>query len=67
MYVRLLLDDPPPLDLGPDHEGVHRALDVVGRVLLGLERKMIFREIFIHLSIQQVRNLTPETLSKHHG
>ena len=29
-------DDLPPLNLGPDHEGVHRPLDVIQLVFLGL-------------------------------
>ena len=32
-------DDLPPLQLRPHHERVHRPLDVVGGVLLGLERR----------------------------
>ena len=35
VHVRLVLADLPPLQLGPDHEGVHRSLDVA-RGLLGV-------------------------------
>ena len=35
--VRVLLDDFPPLQLGPAHEGVHRTLHVVLFVLSGLK------------------------------
>ena len=38
--VGLDVDDSPPLDLRPDHEGVHRALDVVRRMLFGLKKKL---------------------------
>ena len=37
VYVGLHLDDLLPLHVGEDHEGVHRPLDVVGRVLLCLK------------------------------
>ena len=33
VHVRRHLDDLPTFDLGPDHEGVHRPLDVIGRFL----------------------------------
>ncbi len=39
VLVRGDLNDFSPLKLGPDHEGVHRPLDVVGGVLLRLKRK----------------------------
>ena len=37
MRVGILGDDFPSSCHGPDHEGVHGTLDVVGRMLLGLE------------------------------
>ena len=37
VYVRLELDDLLTLDVREDHEGVHRPLDSVCRVLLGLK------------------------------
>ena len=37
--VRVELDDLLPLDVGEDHEGVHRPLDVVQLVLLCLQGK----------------------------
>ena len=37
VYVRLDLDYLLPLNVGEDHEGIHRPLDVVWRVLLGLK------------------------------
>ena len=36
--VGVPLDDLPPLQLGPDHEGVHRPLHVVLLVLLRLKQ-----------------------------
>ena len=36
--VGIQLDDLLPLDVGEDHEGVHRPLDVVRGVLLGLQQ-----------------------------
>ena len=39
MNVGLELDDLLALDVREDHEGVHRALDAVRRVFLGLRRK----------------------------
>ena len=41
VLVRVHLDDLPPLELRPDHEGVHRTLDVVRRVFLGLKTREI--------------------------
>jgi hypothetical protein len=41
MDVWTLGDDDPSLDQGEDHEGVHRSLDVVGRVLLRLNKGKI--------------------------
>ena len=35
--VRVDFNNLLPLDVGEDHEGVHRPLDVVRRVLLGLQ------------------------------
>jgi hypothetical protein len=43
VLVRSDLDDLAALQLRPDHEGIHRPLDVVRRVLLRLEKKQTDR------------------------
>ena len=40
--VGLELDDLFTLDVGEYHERVHRALDVIGRMLLGLQNNQIY-------------------------
>ena len=39
VLVRRHLDDLPPFQLRPDHEGIHGSLDVIWRMLFGLENK----------------------------
>ena len=39
VLVRSDLNDLATLQLGPDHEGVHRALDVIWRMLLSLKNE----------------------------
>ena len=38
MDVGLNLDNLPPFNLGPDHESVHRPLDVIRRMLFRLQK-----------------------------
>ncbi len=40
----MLRHDHPPLYLREDHEGVHRSLDVIGRMLLSLKKKRNYTE-----------------------
>ncbi len=52
--VRLDLDDAAALYLRPHHEGVHRALDVVRGVLLGLEKSL--KNIVIYVTLEGKRS-----------
>ena len=70
MNVRVELDDLLPLDVGEDHAGIHRPLDVVWRVLFGLKKKDFFNDlgnitIIVHLhAIHYIRNIDLLGLNK---
>ena len=70
MNVRVELDDLLPLDVGEDHEGVHRPLDVVWRVLFGLKKRIfsmiweISPLLYIVHAIHYIRNMDLLGLNK---
>lgn len=54
VHVRLVLADLPPLHLAPDHEGIHRPLDVVAALLtvgrVGVRRGTLLGDLNLNSS-----------------
>ena len=61
--VRLELDDLLPLNVRENHEGVHRTLDVIGRVLLGLKQRTESKLAFFH-SLSYCQQVSCELMMK---
>jgi hypothetical protein len=70
VHLGLGLDNLPALHLRPDHEGIHRTLDVARRMLLRLKRKdrtiklcIVFEEEAIAIQALSLQNHLGSVLS----